>query len=138
MTIANQDVEIHRGDSALLEISLTDANGDPYVPQAGDSVIYRVAANSHIRQEDCLIEKDLDNGISVVNGIVAVALSPIDTNIRPRSYYHELKVIDGPDVATAMIGNFEIRHALVSSEISQVGSGMSFAVISLAGSVRVI
>ena len=125
MTITNQDVDIWRGDSALLEISLTDSNGDPYQPQGGDQVIYRVAPNSHAPDSKCLVIKDLSNGIIVTNGIVAVSLTPDDTDLKPGSYYHELKVYAGIDVATAMVGNFEIHHALRTAISRQAGARFS-------------
>jgi hypothetical protein len=119
MTITNQDVDVYRGDSALLEIGLTDANGDPFALTAGGTIKYRVAPTSHSSEDETLIRKELGAGVDLNDGVAEVSLLSEDTDLKPQSYYHELKIYDQGDVATAMTGNFQIRQALSMPQIRQ-------------------
>jgi hypothetical protein len=112
VTIANQNVTIYRGDSKLLFIELTNADdGTPFVPGAAAEIKYRIAFNaSEIRQP--LVFKTLGSGVAQVPGGVNIALSPDDTNLFPRQYYHELKIEDLGDVMTAMTGVVWVRPSL--------------------------
>lgn len=132
MTITNQDVEIFRGDSALLQVTLTDVNGALLVLSAGGTIKYRMSDNSHSGDDRVHIRKELGNGILLVNGVASVALLSEETDLSPDLYYHELKVYDGGDVATAMTGSFNIRQAL---RLPQTMQGR--ASIALNGAVKV-
>lgn len=122
MTITNQDVDIYCGDSALLEVSLTDANGDPFALSAGGTIKYRVANSAHAEVGEFLIEKELGAGIDLQDGVASITLLTEDTDITPQDYYHEIKVFDQGDVATAMTGNFKIRQSLrfPTNKVAQV------------------
>jgi hypothetical protein len=119
MTITNQNVDVFRGDTALLEISLTDANGDPFALTAGGTIKYRVANSAHASEDEALIRKELGSGIDLISGVAEVSLLTDDTDLDPQSYYHELKIYDQGDVATAMTGNFQVRQALSMPQIKQ-------------------
>ena len=119
MTITNQDVDVYRGDSALLEIQLTDANGDAFALTAGGTIKYRVAPTAHASEDETLIRKELGAGIDLAEGVAEISLLSEDTDIIPQSYYHELKIYDQGDVATAMTGNFLVRQALSMPQIRQ-------------------
>lgn len=131
MTITNQDVDVYRGDSALLEIQLTDANGDPFALTAGGTIKYRVAATSHAEENEAFIRKELGKGVDLTNGVAEITLLSEDTDILPQDYYHELKIYDLGDVATAMTGNFKIRQALRMPQVKQVQ-----AKLSISGSIK--
>ncbi len=111
MTILNQDVILYAGDTATLEVSLTDANGDPFVLSAGGTIKYRLAETSHDSEED-LVAKELGAGILLEDSVASIALDKTDTLLGPGVYYHELKVFDSGDVATAMVGAVTMRRAL--------------------------
>jgi hypothetical protein len=119
MTITNQDVDVYRGDSALLEVQLTDANGDPFALTAGGTIKYRVAPTSHASEAEVVIRKELGAGIDLFEGVAEISLMSEDTDIMPQGYYHELKIYDLGDVATAMTGNFQVRQALSMPQVRQ-------------------
>jgi len=132
MTIANQDVDIYRGDSALLEVQLTDANGDPFALTSGGTIKYRVANTSHATEDETLIRKELGNGIDLQDGVALIYLMSEDTDMKPQSYYHEVKIYDQGDVATAMVGNVQIRQSLRMPQTRQAVSK-----ITIKGNVKV-
>lgn len=119
MTITNQDVDVYRGDSALLEVQLTDANGDPFALTAGGTIKYRVAPTSHASEEETVIRKELGAGVDLFEGVAEISLLSEDTDLIPQSYYHELKIYDLGDVATAMTGNFQVRQSLRMPQVRQ-------------------
>ena len=127
MTIANQDVEIYRGDSALLAINLTDANGQPFSLGVGGTIKYRMADTSHANEDTTHIRKELGNGVTLVAGVASVAILPEETDLSPDLYYHELKIYDAGDVSTAMTGNFKIRQALQLPQVVQVQVKLSLS-----------
>jgi hypothetical protein len=132
MTITNQDVDVYRGDSAELEITLTDVNGNPFVLPAGGTIKYRVAPTAHSSEDETLIRKELGVGIDLNTGVATVSLLSEDTELIPDSYYQELKIYDGTDIATAMTGNFQVRQALSMPKIRQAS-----AKIAMIGNTRV-
>lgn len=116
MTLRNQDVKINRGDTALLFVALTNADGTPFDPTANAVMKWRMVDTSHDLDIDAHIRKDLGSGITVVTSPVKganIALSKEDTNLPPGIYYHELKVWDANDVITTTSGAFIIRRAVV-------------------------
>jgi hypothetical protein len=119
MTITNQDVDVYRGDSALLEIVLTDANGDPFALTAGGTIKYRVAPTAHASEDETVIRKELGAGVDLFEGVAEITLLSEDTDVIPQDYYHELKIYDLGDVATAMTGNFKVRQALKMPQVRQ-------------------
>jgi hypothetical protein len=126
MTITNQDVDVYRGDSALLEISLTDANGDPFALTAGGTLKYRVAPTAHSSEDESVIRKELGAGIDLFDGVAEITLLSDDTDhIVPEDYYHELKIYDLGDVATAMTGNFKVRQSLQMPQVRQATVNIS-------------
>jgi hypothetical protein len=113
MTITNQNVIIYRGDSAVLEIDLTMADGTPYDPESATIFKYRLSRNAHTPEADATISKEEGDGITIADNTASVELSPTDTDLPPGLYYHELKAIDEPDdVSTMMTGTVVIKRSL--------------------------
>lgn len=113
MTVTNQNASIYRGDTALLSIELTAADGQPFVLDPSDTVKYRVARNWYAAEEEALISKDLADGITFTDNVAAIEITSTDSNLFPGLYYHELKVeTTDPDRSTAMVGTFIVRKAL--------------------------
>jgi hypothetical protein len=133
VTVSNQDTTISRGDSALLNISLTDANGAPFSLTPGGSIKYRMANNPHSGDDETHIRKDLTTGITLVGGVASVPILPEETNLPPNIYYHELKVFDvnGVDISTAMTGAFIIKQSLQLPSAKQAKASLD-----LGGSVK--
>lgn len=115
MTETNQNIEVYRGDSLTFFVALTDAvTGDPLDLNAVTSIRWRLALTSHSLR--ALVSKDLDAGITAVEGGVNIELSTAETDHDYGIYYHELKIITGAQVATALTGNFTIRRSLDMAE----------------------
>lgn len=131
MTITNQDVDLFRGDSALLQVTLTDINGAPFSLGPGGTIKYRMSDNPHSGDDGVHIRKELGSGVMLVGGVASVAILSEETDLLPDLYYHELKVYDGGDVATAMTGAFKVKQAL---RLPQAMQGR--ANIGLSGSVK--
>lgn len=116
MTLRNQDVKVNRGDTALLFVALTNADGTPFDPTANAVMKWRMVDTSHDLDMDAHIRKDLGSGITIVSAPIKganIALSKEDTNLPPGIYYHELKVWDVNDVTTTTSGAFIVRRAVV-------------------------
>jgi hypothetical protein len=138
VTIANQNVVMHRGDSKTLFVELTNADGTPFNPAAGAEIRYSIAFNAS-EVGAPLIFKELGNGIvpATVDDKtgVNITLTPADTNLFPRQYYHELKVEDQGDVTTAMVGVILVKPALqpwtlAEMEAAATGSMTTTATVS--------
>jgi hypothetical protein len=115
MTITNQHAFCYRGDSAVLAVTMTDANGDPFVLSPSGMIRYRISPSPHADEGDALVRKQLGAGLILIDGVVEISLTIADTTQDPGLYYHELKVYEGIDVSTAMVGNFLVRRALTMS-----------------------
>jgi hypothetical protein len=103
MTIANQNFQMYRGDSHLLQIELFQADGSPYDPTLGAKLKWYMT-RSPADADDAAVRKSLGSGITGFPGMVEILLDPGDTDQPVGLYYHELKVWDQADVATAMTG----------------------------------
>lgn len=55
--VSGTTITLTRGDTFMAQISITQSNGDPYVPSEGDSV--RFAMKSNYTDEDTLLVKDI-------------------------------------------------------------------------------
>lgn len=58
LKVENNAIYLTRGDTAFLEIGLTDEHGDPYIPQPLDIVIFRLKKSAS--SKPVLIEKIID------------------------------------------------------------------------------
>lgn len=114
MTITNQNVDIYRGDSAIIFIGLTNEAGGPFDAATASDIYYRVAKTAHAINSEALISKDMGNGIAAVEGGINITLESIDTDLLPAVYYHELKVLGSVlgAVVTAMTGSFVVHRSL--------------------------
>lgn len=128
MTIANQNLRLYRGDSHVVHVTVTQADGTPYdtsVP--GVTMKYRM---TRFPFDDSMssVQKSLGSGIEEATGGVDITLEPADTDLPLGLYYHELKVWNGDDVATAMTGFVVIRRS------AQMGDTVEPAQANLAAS----
>ncbi len=104
MTDVNQNFKVYRGDTHILHVDLTQADGSPFDATAGATLKWRLTRNP-ADEDDAVVRKELGSGIEAVEtGGVDITLSGTDTDLPPGLYYHELKVWDSGDVATAMTG----------------------------------
>lgn len=119
MTIQNQTVKVNRGDTVLLFVALTQADGTPFDPTINAVMRWRLSRTSHTPEDKSLVRKSIGDGIEVVTSPVKgcnITLEAGDTDFFPGLYYHELKVWDVGDVTTAMTGTFIIRRVLAMGE----------------------
>lgn len=113
MTVRNQIIDVFRGDTKIIFVALTAADGTPYDPSVpGIGVEWRLATSPNAAEADALVRKSLGNGITAEDDGVNVELNAADTDRRPGLYYHEMKVLDGSDAAVVMTGYCLIRRAL--------------------------
>ncbi len=120
MTQVNQNFKMYRGNSQVIRVDLTTADGSPYDPLVGAVLRWRLAKSPYATEVESLIKKYLNDGITGATGYVQIALEPTDTeDLQPGLYYHELKVWDGDDVATAMVGHAVIRPSISMGDTMQ-------------------
>jgi hypothetical protein len=91
------DIELTKGDSLQFKVTITGRE----LPE-GTAALFTVKKRP--RDEDTVIEKRMEIGS---DGVVLVGLSSADTDITPRTYYWDLRVLmplgDGPyEVRTPM------------------------------------
>ena len=111
MAIGNQDAKVYRGDSLLLHVELSQADGTPF-DASGSDLEWMVATSPSSLETDAVIRKTLGEGITVVEGGVDIALSTTDTDLPVGAYCHQLRIVDGDDASTAMTGTVVIRPAM--------------------------
>ncbi len=114
MTITNQNLDIYRGDSAVVFVGLTDEAGNPFDATTATAIHYRVAKTTHAANNEALIFKEMNAGIAAAEGGINITFNSSDTDLLPAVYYHELKVLGSilGAVSTALTGNVVIRRAL--------------------------
>ena len=113
MTARNQNFKVYRGNSAVLSVMLTMADGSAYDPTIPNITMrWRLSRTSHSPESEALSRKSDSDGISIIAGGVEIVLNSEDTDFIPGVYYHELKIWDGEDVDTAMTG-----FAIISGSI---------------------
>lgn len=114
MTITNQNAKIYRGDNAQLQVTLTTSSGDEYTPAPGDEVKYRISRNASSPEDEAFVRKELDDGITILDGVATIELTKEDTAaLEPGLYHHEVKITDPPlERATVMVGTVIVKAAL--------------------------
>lgn len=110
MTRTNQDFTMWSGDSKVLEVTVTDADGDA-VNLTGASIDY-------VMQDDADISKSVGDGISITSpatgGLFEITLDPSDTTALAGDYHHECEVTDSSDnVSTVFVGTVTINVDLI-------------------------
>jgi hypothetical protein len=112
MTATNQDFRVYAGDSAVLDVTLSTADGTPL--QLDDTVHLKWLMTRYPQDESkAVIVKTLGDGIEKVDAGVAISLVNNDTAGLPfGAYRHELKIWNGPDTNTAMVGTAVIMKCV--------------------------
>ncbi len=131
MTVTNQNLEIYRGDSAVVFVGLTDEAGEPFDANTATAIHYRVSKTTHALNNEAVIFKEMNAGIAAAEGGINISFNSNDTDLLPALYYHELKILGSVlgEVSTAFVGNVTIRRALKMGESQQaqlhvVGTGV--------------
>lgn len=90
----NQDLTIKRGTTFPIEITITDADGDP-VDLTGATIYFTAkAVESDIITDDAsaVIEKDVTVHTDPTEGESLVTLSAADTTVTPNTYFYDITV----------------------------------------------
>jgi hypothetical protein len=123
MAFTNQIIDLYQGDSQVEFVDLDTALGTPFdASVAGIEIEWRMMTSPH---GDTLIRKALsEGGIAAVTGGVNINLTPTDTNVRARNYYHAMRVFDAldGDVTTVMTGTVVVRRAPVMGPMESPSS----------------
>lgn len=109
MTAVNQNFKCYAGNSHVIHVALTQADGSPFDPTIGATLRWRM---TQFPWDDTksVVQKEWGNGIaSASDGGINITMSSTDMDLKPGLYYHELKVWDGDDVNTALVGYIVIK-----------------------------
>jgi hypothetical protein len=111
MTATPQDFKVHCGDSTVLDVALSNMDGTPLV--IDDSVTLRwVMTRSPSIEAAAAVSKTFPGEISTVSGGVSIPLLSGDTaGLALGPWRHELRLWNGPDVCTLMVGTAVIERA---------------------------
>ena len=143
MTVANQTIDVFRGDSRLVLVTLTNADdGTPFDPTApGIDIQWRMAQSLYgldgptVLDPGPLLAKSLGSGIVPSPGQISITLTPQDTDIEAREYIHALRIYEGGDVASTMIGTFLVRPMRAMGRLPGGASGIKAAQLALSATV---
>jgi|SRR5215831_9193235 len=135
MTDTNQNIDLYRGDTGIIHVDLTNDDGSAFDTSPPTlNITWLMAKTSHALESDALIAKTLGGGITALaGGGIDIALSAIDTDLKPNLYYHQLRVINGAEVATAMVGVMRIRNTLRKTTLGAVPTAQIMLTASVPG-----
>ena len=109
MSKRNQNFDMYIGESKLVYIALTNADGTAFNP-AGATMEWWMAKTNHSPK---LFSKMLNSGLVVSTGGVNVSIESADTyDLKPEIYYHELKITTPSGLSVATVGAVHLRPAL--------------------------
>jgi hypothetical protein len=111
----NQNFSLYRGESKIVFIALSNADGTEFDP-TGCAMRWWMAKSPYSiinNDDEVLVEKTLeDGGLVLATGGVNVRLIASDTFVVPNIYYHELKVfLPGGGVAMTCTGYIMVRSS---------------------------
>lgn len=111
LEVSGNMIQLTRGDTMILELSLVDETGDKYVPDPADVIIFRVKRNS--TSKEILIEKNISPEDMVLK------LDEADTkDLKFGTYYYEVEIITGEDYHFTVIANTEFE---ITTELENHG-----------------
>ena len=111
-------VNLPRGNSAVLDVILTDIGGSPFILGVGDKAVFTVKRRDN-RQDTPIIQKILTAEQCGKNGKIAIRLVPEDTiALETGDYLFDVAVcINDEDFYTTVIADtFRILPALGDKE----------------------
>jgi len=112
MTRRAQDVIVYRGNTALVSIMLTTADGSPIDVSDPDLAIKWRLAGTFASDNDMVLKELNTGGITLTpDGVASIALASTETDFDPGVYYHEMTITSSGDVDTALTGALVIKAA---------------------------
>lgn len=104
---SNNDIEIVRGDSELLEVVIEDEETGLPINITGYTIYFTVNKTKDAsNDDDAVIKKDITSHVDPTHGITDIVLDGTDTNLAPGKYHYDVQYKDTDDnVKTVIIGN---------------------------------
>lgn len=115
--MAKQDISIVRGTSNVFGLSITNADGSPFVIEDTQTLVF--AVKRRLRDEERVLIKTITNSVDA--GVYYLELFPEDTaDLDPGKYYYDVGLQYGGSVFFNVIeaSIFEIK-----ANVSQLGDG---------------
>lgn len=110
-----KDIKMVRGTSRTFEISVTDADGNPYTLKAGEKLIFGVKRQT--ADEELLVCKVVTE---CTDGVCKVELDPEDTaELAVGKYYYDVGLQTGVDYYIIV----ELSIFTISANITKWGDG---------------
>ena len=110
-----QRVEIVRGTSLTLDITITDASGNAFSLESGQKIVFGVKAE--FSDETLLIRKLITTG---TDGVFKVNLVPADTeSLDAGRYYYDVGLVNGSDYLNVI----EPNPFIVKENVTKRGDG---------------
>lgn len=109
LVVSANRIQLTRGDTLILELTLTDESGELYEPSATDKIYFRVKRNATAK--DMLIEKEIPYDTMILQ------LNEDDTkDMKFGVYYYEIELVTDSGYHFTAIANteFEITEELES------------------------
>lgn len=107
LVVSSNKIQLTRGDTMILELSLTDESGNDYTPVETDKIFFRVKRNA--TASEILIEKMIPYDTCIIQ------LDEGDTkNMKFGTYYYEVELVTNTNQHFTAIANteFEITEEL--------------------------
>ena len=107
LIVSANKIQLTRGDTMILELTLNDESGEVYEPTETDKIYFRVKRNATAK--DILIEKEIPYDTMLLQ------LNEADTkNLKFGVYYYEIELVTETDYHFTAIANteFEITEEL--------------------------
>lgn len=102
-------IEIYRGDSDDLEITLLDDNGDPVPLLTGDIMMFTAKEKYADTDEEAAIAKDVTIDEDIPSGKVIIPLTKDDTDLSLGEYYCDAQRVRGNDVKTIKLDDGKLK-----------------------------
>ena len=110
-----KDIKIVRGTSKIFELTVKDADGNPYTLKDGEVVIFGVKRNTN--DDELLIRKVV---YECNNGVCEVELDPEDTiNLAVGKYYYDAGLRTGEDYYNIV----ELSNFTIAPNVTKWGDG---------------
>ena len=108
-SINGNDITLTRGDSLLLQLSLTKG-ADPYVPQEGDSIRFALKQKYSDADADVKINKQIPTDTLILE-ILPTETKPLSMG---KTYVYDIELTDANDrVDTFISGKFTITEEVL-------------------------
>ena len=111
-SITGNAIQLTRGDTCDIEVTILREDGTPYEYQFGDTVIFRMKKNAN-GTDPVLIQKNADLSTSVIH------LDDVDTeNLAVGDYRYEVELVTADDFHYTVIPDSQFR---LGKELEQHG-----------------